>query len=262
MKYPYLILIAAALVLPAVAPLVAVAAEKAGDVVSVRGSAVIERQATQVKATLKAPLLEADSVVTMKRSRIKMLFRDDSVLTLGASSRLIIKQYLHNPKSKRVESLYDLADGKLRAVVGSAGFKVTTPTAFAAARGTVFITWFDINKNRTGIAVIEGLVSARNKDEKIIGEVVLKAGQMTFVPHLKPPGQPTPFNLKTDIEQDTDQGGASDVSGESQPDTLPLPPPPAKLDGAVIVNIIPTVPPTAQTQKQDISRVNLNLLFP
>ena len=259
MKNLRLIGIAAALVLSFSAPRPAAAAEKAGDVVSLRGTAVIERQAVKIKAALKAPLLEADNIVTLKRSRVKMLFRDDSVLTLGASSRLVIKQYLHNPKSKRTESIYELADGKLRAVVGGAGFKVTTPTAFAAARGTVFVTWFDIAKNCTGIAVIEGTVSVRNRIETIMGEVMLKAGQMTIVPALKPPGQPRPFNLKTDIEQNIE---LADISEAGQPDALPPPPPPLRPKVNAGMTIIPAAPPTLQTQPQGISRVNLNLQFP
>ena len=214
-----MLMIAAAAAL-ALAPLSAFAAEKAGDVVSLRGKAVIERQAKKLPAELKAPLLEADSVVTMKRSRVKMLFRDDSVLTLGANSRLNIKKYLYSPENKRAESIYELADGKLRAVVGSEGFKVHTPTAFAAARGTVFITWYDSEKDSTGIAVIEGSVSVQNRDETVAGVLVLNAGQMTFVPAHRPPGQPVPFNLKTDIESDP---AFSDVSSASQPD--PVAPP-------------------------------------
>jgi hypothetical protein len=240
------------------APLSALASEKAGDVVSLRGAAVIERQAKKVPAALKAPLLEADSVVTMKRSRVKMLFRDDSVLTLGANSRLIIKKYLYSPENKRAESIYELADGKLRAVVGSEGFKVRTPTAFAAARGTVFITWYDSAKDSTGIAVIEGSVSVQNRDEAVAGMVVLQAGQMTYVPAHRPPGKPVSFNLKTDIELDSI---FSDVSSESQPDPVTPPPGPVRPPVHAVTRFIPTTPPIAQTPKLDVTRVNLNLQF-
>jgi hypothetical protein len=245
------------------APLFSFAAEKAGDVVSLRGTAVIERQAKKVPAALKAPLLEADNVVTLKRSRIKMLFRDDSVLTLGANSRLIIKKYLYSPENKRAESIYELADGKLRAVVGSEGFKVQTPTAFAAARGTVFITWYDSATDSTGVAVIEGSVSVQSSDPAITGALLLKAGQMTSVPAHRPPGQPAPFNLKTGIEGDADQGNQfSDVTAEGPPDALPPPPHPHVKPGmnAPPIIIIPK-PPIVQTPRPDVTRVNLNLQF-
>ncbi len=241
-------------------PLAAAAADKAGDVVYLRGSALIERKTAKVPAALKAELRESDNVVTRKRARIKMLFRDDSVLTLGENSRLIIKKYLYSPENKRAESIYELADGKLRAVVGNAGFKVTTPTAFAAARGTVFITWFDSATNSTGVAVIEGSVSVANTDPAVPGVQILNAGQMTFVPAHQPPLPTQVFNPQAESGIPV-TAGESDVNASGTPKAVTPPPGPPVHDLNAVVQIIPTTPPLQQIPRGPVTPVSVNLTF-
>jgi len=212
----------AALAALVVAAVPAFAIEKAGDVVSVRGKAIIERKAGKEDARVAAALQESDSVVTRDRSRVKMLFRDDSILTLGANSKLVIKKYLYSPGSKRAESIYELADGRLRSVVGGAGFKVTTPTAFAAARGTVFTVAYNMETGTTEITVVEGSVEVRNINAEVAGSQVVGAGQSTTVTGNKPPTPPKPADPKGagvgddkgELSGQVGQGGEDDVFGE------------------------------------------------
>ncbi len=172
-------------------------ADNVGDVVSVRGNAFVERKNKNIEAKINLAILEKDSILTGDKSRVKILFRDDSILTLGPMSRLVIRQYLYNSKDRRSDSIYDLLDGKLRAVVGSPGFKVRTPTAFAAARGTVFLVRYDSKAGLTKIAVIEGEVMVKNIDSGVGGKQTLTMGQMTSVSTGKPPTVPTPFNVES-----------------------------------------------------------------
>jgi hypothetical protein len=169
--------------------------DKAGDVVSIRGNAVVERKSKELEAEKKLVLLEMDNVTTREKSRLKMLFRDDSILTLGALSRLSVSQYLYSPADKRSESVYELLDGKLRAVVGNANLSVKTPTAFAAARGTIFVIWYDPVTNTTTLAVLEGSVLIKNVDGSVGGEQTLSAGQMTKVAGNNPPSLPESFQI-------------------------------------------------------------------
>lgn len=254
----YILTAVAALV---AAPFASAAADKAGDIVSLRGTGVIERQTKKISAAPKTSLLESDQVMTLKKSRMKMLFRDDSVLTLGANSRLIIRKYLHGPGNKREESIYELADGKLRAVVSSEGFKVMTPTAFAAARGTVFITWYDNVKDRTGVAVIEGSVLVQSSDETIKGSRTVTAGQMLFVRAHQPPDKPIPFDRDKLGDSAGEEGGVFlELSGVMPPDPVVPPPVFGGRDIRDVARIIPAAPPLDQAQKS-VTTVNLNLTF-
>lgn len=192
------------------------AADKAGDVVSVRGKAVIERKTGNEDARVASALLESDSIVTRDKARVKMLFRDDSILTLGANSKLVIKKYLYSPESKRAESIYELADGRLRSVVGSSGFKVTTPTAFAAARGTVFTVSYNMETGTTEINVLEGSVEVMNINAEIAGIQVVAAGQSTTVSGDKPPTPPTPGDIKGGGKEADDHGGLTSSGGAGE----------------------------------------------
>jgi len=176
-------------------PRPAAAVEPAGNVVSLRGKAVIERGEDSRFAKVRDALEEKDTLLTRERSRVKVLFRNDSVLTLGPRGKLVVRQYLYNPSTKKAESLYELADGKLRAIVGAGAFKVQTPTAYAAARGTVFVVWFDAAGNTTVIAVIEGGLEIRNIKHGSDRMVILVAGQMSSITGNEGPSPPEPFSL-------------------------------------------------------------------
>jgi hypothetical protein len=176
-------------------PAIVFAADRAGDVVSIRGKAVVERESKELQAEKKFVFLEMDNVATREKSRVKMLFRDDSIFALGPMSRLSVSRYLYSPEDKRSESIYELLDGKLRAVVGKTDLSIKTPTAFAAARGTIFIIWYDAATNTTGLAVLEGSVLIKNIDGSIVGEQTLSAGQMTTIAGNTPPSLPEVFQI-------------------------------------------------------------------
>jgi hypothetical protein len=246
----------AALMALAAFPFTGKAADKAGDVVYVKGAGLIERQKKFQKAVLKSPVQETDNVLTRDRSRMKLLFRDDSILTLGANSKLVVKKYLYSPESKRTESIYELADGRLKAVVGGPGFKVTTPTAFAAARGTVFVMWYDTATNTTQVAVTEGSVDFGNLN--VPGTQTIGAGQMSSITGDGPPAPPGPIGGNASgILSDMNEPGLPDPQG---------PPPPSLLQ---FVDELreqgqggPGTPPIDQQPGSTKTAVLINLVFP
>lgn len=171
----------------------AAAAERAGTIVFLRGSATIERQERKTDARLRDALQMADALQTRERSRLKALFRNDSVITLGPGSHLVVKRYLLDPAGDRAESAFELLDGKMRTVVGRGSLSVQTPTAYAAARGTLFVIWYDPLRDVTGIAVIEGGVEVRNIKHDPSRTIILTAGQMSLISGSDLPSPPQPF---------------------------------------------------------------------
>jgi hypothetical protein len=115
----------------------AVAAEQdIGKVVALRGKAAIEREGAQLNIVVGSALRANDLITTAADSRTKLVFIDDSILTVGENSRLKIKEFLYS-KGKQGKSIYNLLEGKMHSVVGHTKFEVQTPTAVAAARGTI-----------------------------------------------------------------------------------------------------------------------------
>jgi hypothetical protein len=138
-------------------------AEPLATVVALRGNATVERGAKKLDAQTKLGIELQDTVATAEGGRVKMLFIDDSVLTLAEKSRMSVNTFVHS-RSDRGKSLFNLLDGKMRAVVGKTRFEVQTPTVVAAARGTVIL--FDVGtqngKAFTRVTCLEGIVDIRS----------------------------------------------------------------------------------------------------
>lgn len=192
------------------APPAAYATEWAGQVIFVSGSVKIGRSGKFVNAKLKTPARKGDTVVAGKRSTAKILFPDDSMLTVRPDTSVEISEYLFDAKKSRAESLFRLLAGKVRAVVGRASFSIKTQTAVAGARGTVFEVSYSEQTRLTVVSVIEGIVELRNVNPAIAGLRVVTAGQSSSVPEGRSPSAPAP----TPSSGTSSQGGAA--SGSAQ----------------------------------------------
>jgi hypothetical protein len=173
------------------------AADYVGSVVNLRGKANILRAALSLSAKLKDPVRIGDTIETLSRSRAKLLFLDESMLTVGSNSRASIEKFLYS-KEEGGASIFNLMDGKMRSVVGKTAFEVHTPTMVAAARGTVLD--FLVGKAKgvpfTKVTCLEGTVLIKSVDPAIVGLVELKAGQTMTVVKNKPLPKPKKAPLK------------------------------------------------------------------
>ncbi|VAX32439.1 hypothetical protein MNBD_NITROSPIRAE02-108 [hydrothermal vent metagenome] len=170
----------------------------AGQVLTVKGSVYLIRNSQKNNAEPQMQLLLRDAVETDKGARTKLYFMDDSILNLGESSRVEIKEYLYTPENKRSRSIYRLINGSLKMVVGRSDLEIHTPTAVAAARGTKFIVWVEGSGDDmyTGIITLESEVVVKNIVKGIAGEVIVKSGQMSRVYMHKPPEVVQPMNME------------------------------------------------------------------
>lgn len=177
-------------------PMEGQAAEDVSKVIAVRGKAVIERGNKERDARVNDGILIVDTVSTREKSRAKMLFKDDSVLTLGEKTQVVIQEYVSR-KDEKGRSVFNLVDGVMRTVVGKANFEVHTSTAVAAARGTIinFRTGEKNGKRFTLIQSVEGDVGVRSASSKIHDNVLLTAGMEITVNENEPLGFPSVTTL-------------------------------------------------------------------
>jgi len=240
---------------------VALAKEEVGTVVAVRGKAIISRESKTTEARVKDNILFNDTVSTLEASKAKMLFIDDSVITLGEKSKVIIKEFIYT-KEKGGKSIFNLIDGKMRTVVGKTGFEVRTATAVAAARGTIihFIAGvLEDGRKFTTIICLEGVVGINSSDPGISGSINLTAGMMVTIIEGDPLPMPVaaPDSLIAQLLNDTDLGGyeitipgpAYMTIGLGKFDVVAAPPP----------NILPLI---NQQPVNTTIPVNINLTFP
>ena len=175
--YRWIVIILILLLIPGLSG-IALAKDDVGTVVAIRGKVIIERDKKETGAKVKDSILLKDIVSTAETSRAKLLFMDDSVLTLGEKSKVVIKEFIYS-KEKGGKSIFNLIDGKMRSVVGKTSFEVHTPTAVAAARGTLLLFRVYIVDGRIAVTIIcvESSALITGTDPANPGSTELKAGQ-------------------------------------------------------------------------------------
>lgn len=237
------------------------AKDEAGSVVVLRGRAAIEREKKSLDAKIKDAVLVNDIITTFEASRAKLLFIDDSVLTLGEKSKVSVREFVLG-KDKGDKSIFNLIDGKMRSVVGRAGFEVHTPTAVAAARGTIILSETGVMRGKKFSTFIayEGEFCVESIDPKIPGKACLTPGMMITLIEGEPVGEP----VKASDEQilrllmDTDTSGAE----------ISMPAPLLKMgfldfDGWRIFNDLPPdLPPINLGTINATTPININITFP
>ena len=140
-------------------PLPADAAETAGKVTRLAGTAQISR-AGAITGLTEGDTVEIGNVVsTAADSRVELTMIDDAVITLGPGGELVIEDYLFDGQSKG-NGVIGLLKGALQAVSGQLThltdkpFKIASPVATIGIRGTTFFAG-EID-NTFGVFLIEG----------------------------------------------------------------------------------------------------------
>lgn len=179
-------------------PFTAFASSTIGMVAYVKGTVMIERGADNIVAALKTPLVQGDTVTTQEKAAVKLLFKDDSVITLGPGSKLVMTEYLYNNEQQRAKSILSLLVGKLRAAVNRATLEVRTKSAVAGVRGTLF--YLSQEAGKADIAVLEGTVVAGRyvPDGTTPGEeILLQPGQAISIIDGQPLQQPVEISASS-----------------------------------------------------------------
>ncbi len=235
---------------------VALAKDDVGTVVAIRGRAIIDRDKKAIEAKIKDSIFLNDTVSTKEASRAKMLFIEDSVLTLGEKSKVVIKEFVYS-KDKRGRSIFNLIDGKMRAIVGKTNFEVHTPTAVAAARGSVVLAEVTIvdGKIVTTLICLDGEFDISIPG--VPGTVKLKPGMKitisegaTVMPDIVPASDDEIDRLRM----------ATDISHEV---SIPGPAEIIVSPGGLIIEQMGILPPADQQPRTpDKTPVNINVIFP
>ncbi len=121
----------------------AVAADKGiGVIKNIKGSVFIERENTSIPAKPGDRLFENDTIVTGKGGSMGAVLNDNSLISSGSDSRLVLSQFTFNPAEKKLSSTFQMLRGTLAYISGLIGIrdskavKFVTPTAVCGLRGT------------------------------------------------------------------------------------------------------------------------------
>ena len=168
----------------------------AGTVAALQGRAEARGggQTTWRALALRSDVFVGEHLRTADASRLKLLMRDDSVITLGPKSELVIDEQV--VRTEGGTSRLGAMVGAVRAVVTDrygkpgASFEVKTPTAVAGVRGTGFVVLVDADGTRTRVIGLYDVTRVRSvADARGRREVRIGPGQLTEV---VAGGDPTP----------------------------------------------------------------------
>ena len=114
-----------------------------GSVTEASGTAIIKRGKETIQVS-KGTLVETNDKVETKNGKVKIVFKDDTNVTVTESSSLVIDDFVYDPKSGAGKLGLKAAAGTVRYVSGSIAkdpknVKINTPTAAIAVRGTDFV---------------------------------------------------------------------------------------------------------------------------
>jgi hypothetical protein len=140
MKHPLFIM-----VLCLFFPCVALASEPTvGSIKTVKGAASIIRNGNPIETKEGTMVLRSDFLKTGHDGAISMIFRDDTLLSIGPDSELSIKEFLFSPGEGKLSFVTKLLKGTAACISGIIGklspnsFRFETPVANIGIRGTKF----------------------------------------------------------------------------------------------------------------------------
>jgi len=146
---------------------VSFAAEVVGKAAELSGKVMVTHEGEAPKTLeYEADILLKDVIETKKDGAVKISFKDGTDLALQAGSKIMISEFVYNPKKKERNNVVEANFGKVRLIVNKTFDKskskteVKTPTAVVGVRGTDFA--LDIGTKRTKVFCLRGSVDTFN----------------------------------------------------------------------------------------------------
>ncbi|WP_108063224.1 FecR family protein [Poseidonibacter lekithochrous] len=157
-----------------------------GKVSAVVGDAKIERGNKNIVVKIGIPLFEKDIIRTKKNAKVQLIFKDNTIVTIGKNSALDINTYLYdkkNPKNSKTD--LNFFKGAFKTITGKIGkinrekFKLRTKSASIGIRGTIILG------NQSVIACTQGGISVESAGIT----VEVDANELTKVEENKAPSK-------------------------------------------------------------------------
>jgi hypothetical protein len=122
-----------------------VSASDVGSVKNLEGQAWIVRGEEQIPAKEGDRLLVLDILKTGVDGAMGIILRDDTIISMGPSSQMVLSEFVFQPKQKQMGMLTNFLKGTFTYISGEmakldpSSVKVETPEGMVAIRGTHFL---------------------------------------------------------------------------------------------------------------------------
>lgn len=118
-------------------------AQSVATITALKGLATVERDGSSIKAAIGLNLEQKDVIKTQDNSKLQIIFKDDTIITLGKKSNFSIEEYLFE-ENQEPAARFGILKGAMRTITGKIGkiapqkFTVETKTTTIGIRGTNF----------------------------------------------------------------------------------------------------------------------------
>jgi hypothetical protein len=125
------------------------ASEGSGFIKKLKGTATIIRENNNIEAKIGMPIYEKDKINTSSSSSIGIIFKDNTLISLGANTSYIVEEYQFNPEEKKEKFISRLQKGSMACLTGlmpkvnKDAMKIKVKTASMGIRGTHFLVSID-----------------------------------------------------------------------------------------------------------------------
>jgi hypothetical protein len=130
------------------------------------------------KIRLQDDLYHNELIETLEESATEILFLDDSTLSLGPNSSIVLDEFVYDPDPTNSSFVVTITEGALRftsGVLPSDSYKINTPVATIGIRGTVIDLVVDRKTGADGtvhtsveLSVVEGEANMFNCEGDLI----------------------------------------------------------------------------------------------
>ena len=148
-----------------------------GEITALKGGAVIIRDNNTTNAFVHMKLEEKDIIKTQQNSKMQIIFKDNTIITIGKNSEVKVSDYLFDGENSQAK--FKLKYGIMKTLTGKIGklapkrFKVMTKNASIGIRGTYFVV--ESYKDIIKLGMIKGVTEFTNLDN--MKNYVVKAGE-------------------------------------------------------------------------------------
>lgn len=168
-----------------------------GQVVFVKGEASVQRNGDNEKPLSFGDDIYRQDILETGDGTLRVLFNDDTVLTLVSHSKVMVTEYVYRPAEGQRSTIFDVISGGIHAIVErigtltSSNVQFQTPIAVAGIRGTTLGVYHHPGQQSTHFLTFEGQLETYHRDfpEQ---RVLVNAGYITKVTD-GPPQKPVPI---------------------------------------------------------------------
>jgi len=129
-------------------------------VAQINGAPVVTRAGQSTPLQVGGALMIGDVVGTDERSKVRIVFADDSVLAIGPKTQIALDEFVLESTTRKsrlrvLAGRFKIAIAKF--IAGSTDYEIRTPTAVAGVRGTIL--WGDTDLD--AICALDGTIEVR-----------------------------------------------------------------------------------------------------